>query len=658
MHATGFEAILALLAASVVLVALFRYLHLPPLLAYLVAGIVGGPTVFRWIPQLESVSYLAEFGLVFLMFTIGLEFSFPQLVAMKRVVLGLGGAQVLACLTAFALVAWALGLPPAGAIVAGAILALSSTAVVLKLLTDQLEQHSRHGRAAIGVLLFQDLIVVPFLIVIPALGGLQDGGSLLGTLGLSLLKSVVVFAIIVVLGRVWLRPLFHEVATARSREFFMLTVLLVTLGAAWITSLAGLSLPLGAFLAGIMIGETEYRHQVESDILPFRDILLGLFFITVGMRLDFALLSHHWLEILAVLAAMLAIKGGVVTALGRVFHMEAGVALRTGIVLAVGGEFGFALLVEASRYQVLTGVGAQIVLATVVLSMMIAPLLIRWNGPLARKLVPGYRERRDASLDSIRASATGKRDHVIICGYGRNGQNLAWMLREEGIPSLALDLDPVRVRDARDAGEPVVYGDATRSDVLLASGLKHARALAVSYADLATARRVIAAVRGVRGDIPVIVRTIDDRNIEELRKQGATEVVPEAIEGSLMMGSHVLFLLGIPMSRIVKRVRRVRDDRYRMLRGFFHGTAGAENAESAYRERLHSVTLVADAFAIGKRLADLPLAEAGVTVTGLRRANVLGPEPEPETRFRRDDVLVLYGTSEGLAKAEKILLEG
>ena len=658
MHATGFESLLAVLAASVVLVALFRYLHLPPLLAYLVAGIMSGPTVFAWIPDLDTASTLAEFGLVFLMFTIGLEFSLPQLVAMKRIVLGLGGAQVATCLAAFALVAWWFGLPAEGAIVAGGILALSSTAVVIKLLTDQLEQHSRHGRAAIGVLLFQDLMVVPFLIVIPALGGLQQGGSLLNTLALAVLKGAVVLAVIIVLGRGWLRPMFHEVASARSREFFVLTVLLVTLGAAWITSLAGLSLPLGAFLAGMLIGETEFRHQVESDILPFRDILLGLFFITVGMRLDVALLADHWLATLGVLAGMLVVKGGIVMLLARAFGFETGVALRTGLTLAVGGEFGFALLVEASKYGVLGGVAAQVVLAAVVLSMMIAPLIIRWNGGMARTLVRGYRERRESSLETIRASSAGKRGHAIICGYGRNGQNLAWMLREEGIPSIALDLDPVRVRDARDAGDPVVFGDATRADVLLAAGLKHARALAVSYANVATARRILSAVRSVRTDLPIIVRTIDDADIEALRAQGATEVVPEAIEGSLMMGSHVLFLLGVPMSRIVKRVRGVRADRYRVLRGFFHSAQEPDDAQSAYRERLHSVTLVETAHAIGKRLTELPLAEANVTVTGLRRGNVLGPEPEPDTRFRRDDVLVLYGAPEALAKAEKILLEG
>jgi CPA2 family monovalent cation:H+ antiporter-2 len=554
--------------------------------------------------------------------------------------------------------AWWLGLPPEGAIVAGGILALSSTAVVIKLLTDQLEQHSRHGRAAIGVLLFQDLMVVPFLIVIPALGGLQQGGSLLNTLAIAVLKGAAVLAVIIVLGRGWLRPMFHEVASARSREFFMLTVLLVTLGAAWITSMAGLSLPLGAFLAGMLIGETEYRHQVESDILPFRDILLGLFFITVGMRLDVTLVASHWLATLGVLAGMLAVKGGIVMLLARAFGFETGVALRTGLTLAVGGEFGFALLVEASKYGVLSGDTAQIVLAAVVLSIMIAPLIIRGNGALARWLVRGYRERRESSLESIRTSSAGKRGHVIICGFGRNGQNLAWMLREEGMASIALDLDPVRVRDARDAGDPVVFGDATRADVLIAAGLKHARALAISYANVATARRILSAVRSVRQDLPIIVRTIDDADIEELRKLGATEVVPEAIEGSLMMGSHVLFLLGVPMSRIVKRVRGVRSDRYKVLRGFFHGTQEPDDTQSSYRERLHSVTLIETAHAIGKRLVELPLAEAGVSVTGLRRGNVLGPEPQPETRLRREDVLVLYGAPEALAKAEKILLEG
>ncbi|MEK7303898.1 MAG: cation:proton antiporter, partial [Pseudomonadota bacterium] len=340
-------------------------------------------------------------------------------------------------------------------------------------------------------------------------------------------------------------PIFHEVALARSREFFTLTVLLLTLLAAWFTQHAGLSMALGAFLAGLMIGETEYRHQVESDILPFRDVLLGLFFITVGMMLDLHVLRDQWPAVLTALAALLAIKIVIVLVLGKLFRQELGVALRAGLVLATSGEFGFALLVQAEEYKVLAADSIQMVLAAMVLSMLLAPFLIRFNGRIVKTLVPGYRERRESNLDSIRSASSHAHGHVILCGYGRSGQNIAWMLKKENLPALGLDLDPVRVRDARDAGEQVVYGDAARRDVLLAAGLMQARALIISFVDPTVAFRILSATRDLRPDMPVIVRTIDDRDMEELKKAGATEVVPESLEGSLMMGSHVLMLLGV-----------------------------------------------------------------------------------------------------------------
>ena len=658
MERIGFDSILVLMGVAVVLLALFRYLRLPQLLAYLVAGVLVGPYGLGWIPDVAGTRTLAEFGLVFLMFTIGLEFSLPKLLAMKQTVFGLGGAQVLISCAVFGFIAWNLGVPAAGAIVIGGVLALSSTAIVMKLLIEQLEQNSRHGRHAFGVLLFQDLIVVPFLILIPALGG-AGGQSMWPTFGWVLVKSVLVLAAILFVGRWLLKPLFHEIASARLREFFMLSVLLLTLTAAWITQTAGLSLALGAFLAGMMLGETEYRHQVESDILPFRDILLGLFFITVGMQLDTGMLSAHWFWILAAVVGLFAFKTALIALLGRLFKMELGVALRTGLVLSQGGEFGFALLLQANEFNLLGAQSSQFVLATVVLSMMLAPLVVRYNGRLAKRLAPGYLHARDTNLDVIRAEASRENRHVIICGYGRSGQNLAWLLEQEGVPSLALDLDPVRVRDARDAGKPVAYGDAARRDVLEAAGLHRATVLVISFNDISSALRILEVTRHVRPDMPVIVRTMDDAELERLKAAGATEVVPESLEGSLMMGSHLLMLLGVPVSRIVRHVRDVRRDRYRMLRGFFHGEDLFEEKEThAYQERLHSVTLPLKARAVGMLLADLHLEEIGVNVSAVRRGGIRGPEPGPETRLGAGDVVVLYGTPEALEEAEKVLLEG
>ncbi|MDO8704989.1 MAG: cation:proton antiporter [Sulfuricaulis sp.] len=658
MEPIVFHSILILLGVAVVLVALFRYLRLPQILAYLCAGIIVGPYGMAWIPDLEGTRYLAEFGLVFLMFTVGLEFSLPKLIAMKNMVFGLGGAQVLISSLVFGFVAWIFGVAPEGAIVIGGMLAMSSTAIVMRLLTEQLEQSSRHGHHAISVLLFQDLIVVPFLILIPALGG-GAGQSVWATLGWALLKSILVLAGIFLVGRRLLRPFFHEVASAKLREYFMLAVLLLTLTAAWITGMAGLSLALGAFLAGMMMGETEYRHQVEGDILPFRDILLGLFFVTIGMMLNLGAMRELWPWVLLCVAMILVFKTLLILGLGMLFGMEAGVALRTGLVLSQVGEFAFALLLSANQYHLFSEVVTQIVLASVILSMMAAPLIVRYSGYLTKRLVPGYTRARDSNLAAIRAEAVGAHRHVIICGYGRSGQNLAWMLEQEGIPSLALDLDPVRVRDARDAGKPVVYGDVTRRDVLDAAGLPHATALAISFYDVSAALKTLETTRLLRPDMPVIVRTMDDAALEKLKAAGATEVVPESLEGSLMMGSHLLLLMGVPVSHIVRHVRDVRTDRYRMLRGFFHGEDLDDGKDThAYQERLHSITLPQGAYAVDKLIAELHLEAAGVSVSAVRRGGIRGPEPSPETRLTAGDVLVLYGAPEALEKAEKILLEG
>lgn len=658
MEPIGFHSIVILLGVAVVLVAVFRYLRLPQILAYLCAGIIVGPYGMGWIPDLEGTRYIAEFGLVFLMFTIGLEFSLPKLIAMKTMVFGLGGAQVLISSLIFGFVAWLFGVSPEGAIVIGGMLAMSSTAIVMKLLSERFEQNSRHGRHAISVLLFQDIIVVPFLIVIPALGG-DVTQSVWAALGWALLKSVLVLVGIFLVGRWLLRPFFHEVASAKLREFFMLAVLLLTLAAAWITEMAGLSLALGAFLAGMMMGETEYRHQVEGDILPFRDILLGLFFITIGMMLNLGAVRALWPWILLCVTAIIFFKALLILGLGRLFVMETGVALRTGLVLSQVGEFAFALFLPASQFHLFSEQVAQIVLASVILSMMAAPLIVRYNGTIAKRLVPGYTHHRESNLDVIRAEATGANRHVIVCGYGRSGQNLAWMLEQEGIPHLALDLDPVRVRDARDAGKPVAYGDATRRDVLEAAGLHRATALAISFFDAPAALKILETTRMVRPDMPVIVRTMDDADLERLKAAGATEVVPESLEGSLMMGSHLLLLMGVPVSRIVRHVRDVRTDRYRMLRGFFHGEDVDEGQDpNAYQERLHSITVPAGAHAVGKLIAELHLEEAGVSVSAVRRGGIRGPEPSPETQLSAGDVLVLYGAPEALEQAEKILLEG
>lgn len=656
MHAL--DSVLILLAASVLVVALFRRFALPPIIGYLAVGILIGPSGLGLLAETEGTRLLGEFGVVFLLFTIGLEFSFAQLRAMRWAVLVLGGNQVLVCGVVFSLAAWAAGASPEGAVVFGGALALSSTAIVTKQLTEQLEIHTRHGRRAVGTLLFQDLAVVPLLIAIPILAG-EAEHSLALELGIALLKGVAVFAAMVWVGRKALRPLFHEVAAARSNELFTLAVLLVAIAAAWATHLAGLSLALGAFLAGIMLGETEYRHQIEADIRPFRDVLLGFFFITVGMVIELPVLLGSWYWVLLTGVGMMAFKGLVVFALARLAD-ERHDAARTALILANGGEFGFALIALALSAGLIDPQGSQIVLAAIVLSMVAAPLLIRHNAEAAERLgqrrlpVAGRRSEED-----VAAVASALDHHVIICGYGRTGQNVARFLEQEDIPFLALDLDPARIREARVAGDAVSFGDSARREILAAAGLARARMVVLSFDDPASSLRVLEHTREARPDIPVLVRTRDDRWMEQFSDAGATAVVPEVLEASLMLASHTLALLEVPMARVSRYVRDVRGDRYRLLRGYFHGTERIDlDKAGRFREQLHAVTLGESAWGAGRRLAELGLEGIGVTVSAVRRGGIRGPQPEPDTVLTTGDVLVLYGTPEALEAAERRVQAG
>jgi len=659
MENSIFNAILILLVASVIVVTMFQRFRLPAVLAYLCVGVVIGPHGLAWIPDSEDTRLLAEFGVVFLLFTVGLEFSLKQMVAMRREVLGLGGAQVGLTTLFVACLGWFLGMTPAAAFVVGGVLALSSTAIVVQLLKERLELSSRHGRLAIGVLLFQDMAVIPFLILIPALAG-HGESSIMLDMGLALLKGGLVVVAMLAIGHWLLRPLFHEIASSRSSELFTLTALLFTLAAAWVTHFFGLSLAFGAFLAGMMLGETEFRHQVESDIRPFRDVLLGLFFITIGMLLDLHRLPDivHWVVLL--LLAMIVFKTLLVMVISRFMGISIGVGMRTGLVLAQGGEFGFALLALALGGELLQPEEAQVILASVLISMFLTPALIHYNGRIAKRLCArSYDREREQMVDGLSASARGLNDHTIICGYGRVGQNIARFLEQENFDYLALDLDPLRVREAREAGERVNYGDSAHHKILEAAGLMRAKVLVISFENLYATLKVLAQVRQLRPDMPVLVRTADDANLDRLQQAGATEVIPETLEASLMLSSHLLVLLGVSVRQILHRVADVRSHRYQMLRGFFHGQdAGLRDESDAYRERLHTVILPASAHAVGRKLGDYKLDELGVTVNALRRHGVRGEEPSGDMVLQVDDTLILFGEPDVLVQAEQRLLNG
>ncbi len=663
--ATPLELTLLYLVAAVGGVVACRLLKLPAILGYLLVGVLIGPNALALAHESTRVSNVAEFGVVFLMFVIGLEFNLPKLRSMRKVVFGLGMGQVvftmlgavignilLTWIFSFTLRPWELKWQ--GALTLGAALAMSSTAIVAKMMTERIELESEHGRRVMGVLLFQDLAVVPLLVLIPALAS-SNTGDLWWTMAKAIGKAALLLTLLLAGGQQLMRRWLTLVARRKSEELFILNLLLITLGLAWLTELAGLSLALGAFVAGMLIAETEFKHQVETDIRPFHDVLLGLFFITIGMKLDWRpVWDQLGLVILLSLAPVLA-KAVMVTVLARLSGAPAGVALRTGLYLAQAGEFGFVLLTLGADHALVAPQWMSPVLAAMVISMVATPFIIMHSDHIVLRLAASDWLLQSVQLTTIAKRAIRSEAHVIICGYGRSGQNLARILDQEHIAYMALDLDPDRVRQAAAAGQSVVFGDAARLPSLMAAGLARAAAVVVRYHDTASALKVLQHVREHAPQVPVVVRTIDDNDLERLRAAGATEVVPEAIEGSLMLASHALALVGVPVRRVIRITRDARDARYGLLRGYFHGTDD-DTIEELQQVRLQTVNLPPGAPSVGRRLDQLALKPLGVSVVSVRRATGRSVEAGPEFELAGGDVLVLSGLPQALALAEDALL--
>jgi len=651
------QLVLILLAVAVGVVVLCRLLRLPVMLGYLIVGILIGPHALGWIPDAPETRHLAEFGVVFLMFSIGLEFSLTRLRSMQRLVFGLGTAQVVATMLLVMLASAFFGLDWRAGLTLGGVLAMSSTAIVSKMLVERAELSTAHGQNIMGVLLFQDLAVVPLIIVIPALA--SSGQAIYGTLGMAMLKAAVVLAALLVFGQRLLRPWFHLVARQKSPELFMLNVLLFTLGLAYVTELAGLSLALGAFVAGMLISETEYRYQVEEDIKPFRDVLLGLFFVTIGMMLNLGAVIAGFGWVLLVLLILLPFKAAVVALLARWLTGDWGAAIRSGLGLAQAGEFGFVLLTLAGEVHLLPAAVMQNVLAAMLISMLAAPFLIHHAEAIVRRISPAEWMNRAMQLHQIAVQSMSSDAHIIICGYGRSGQSLAHFMEEENIRTIALDLDSHHVREAAASGKSVVYGDAAKREVLMAAGLMRAKTLVVSYSDKHSALKILRHVQELRPDMPVVVRTTDDTDIGALKEAGAAEVVAEVTEGSVMLASQALLLSGVPLNRVVRRIQEVRARRYSMFSGYFRTAAAAVGeATDMLQPRFLNVLLRDSDAAVGKTLDEANLDALQVEVNAVRRHNVQGSQPAGDMVLRSGDVLVLLGAPEQLAAAEARLRLG
>lgn len=659
-HLGLFDQLLILLGASVVLIVLLHRLGIPSLLAFLVIGAACGPDGFAFVSSTSGIHALAEFGVVFLLFTLGLEFSLPRLIALRNTVFGIGSLQVLLCGVLFFAVLRFAGLETTASIVIAGGLALSSTAIVSRELVTTGQLHTRHGQVSIGILLFQDIAAVLLLIVLPVIGGTHTD-NIVPRIADPLLRGTLLFFAMIAAGR-WLLPrLLEETARTRSEELFMLAALLVALVAAWVTQLAGMSMALGAFLAGMVLGESRFRHQIESDIRPFRDLLLGLFFISIGLMMDLAMLREYWPRIIVFGLILVAIKGTLIALMTRALRETGETSIRTGLALAQGGEFFFALLALAASERLIPADVASFMIAITVVSMALTPLLIRHGEMIAGWLLVRLSRRHhtlstDETPETTQlTSACAELDrHVVILGYGRVGQTIANFLRLQKISFVALDTDVIRVQEAAIAGDNVFFGDPLRRDILQAAGIDRATLVIVSFDHVPSALRIIGHARELRADVPILVRTRDDRGLAELQAAGATEVVPETLEASLMLVSHVFLLLGVAPYRIQRLLEQTRRQRYQLLHGYYEGTYDRLQQDGEPEDVLHAVPLPPQATAIGRTLAECDT--SAVEVRAVRRNDVTHQSPAGDWVLAPGDTLILAGSHSAVIAAEERLL--
>jgi len=547
------QSVLVLLLAAIVAVPLAQRFRVSPMLGYLAAGMVVGPYGFGFIRDTGEAELLSEFGVVFLLFTIGLDMPLQRLQAMWRYIFGLGLAQVLVTGGAVGLAGYELGLTPRAALVVGGALAFSSTAAVLQLLAERGELASRVGRVSLAILLFQDLAVVPLLALLPLLTRDTNDG-IAAALGLALGKGVAAILLILLLGRLVLRPLFRLSAMTRIRETFAATNLLVVLGLGWATAEAGMSMALGAFLAGLLLAETEYRHQVEADILPVRGLFLGLFFITVGMVIDTSLVLHHWQAVLALSAVLLAGKPVILWALARLFQLGTPLAIRAGLLLSQCGEFAFVVFGIAQQLGLIERDLGTVLIATVALTMATTPLM----AVLGRRLAGAFQVQRAPEAALMAEEAADLSGHVIIAGFGRIGGIVGRMLAEQQLPYIAIEQSVPLVEENRRHGRPVYFGDASRAELLNAAGVERASAALITLDQPEAAERVVAALRRNHPDLRIIARSRDAAHARRLEEAGANAVILEALEPGLQMGAAVLRVAGTPAATIDRTLDALR----------------------------------------------------------------------------------------------------
>ncbi len=566
-----YKDVVLFLATAGVIVPLFRRWRISPILGFLGAGVVLGPfglgslsDTFPWLSYFTianpgEIAQLAEFGVVFLLFMIGLELSWERLRLMRRWVFGMGALQVTLCLAVIAAAAMALGLQPAPAAAIGAALALSSTAVVMQILTEHKRQHSQAGRATFSVLLFQDLAVAPILVTLAILGRGGEDDVFSPRLLLAFAPAALGVMVLLAFGRLLLRPMLKSVARAKSEELFMAACLLVVIGAGLVSALTGLSMALGAFIAGLLLAETEYRHEVEVTIEPFKGLLLGLFFLSVGIGLDLSLLAAQPWVILGMSVGVVILNATVVYMLGRLFGLPSRGAAEAGLLLAGGGEFAYVILSAAMGDGIVPRSLGQMVLVSSTISMMCIPLLAALGLKLGGRLTAGQGLPPEPAASAV-PPEEAETPQVLVVGYGRVGKLVGDMLHRHDIPWVAAERDPKLVESARHAGEQIFFGDAARPEFLKRCGLETAPALVVTMDAPDGVEAIVATARAMRPDLTIVARARDARQAQRLYELGATDAVPETVEASLQLSEAVLVEIGVPMGLIIASIHERRDE--------------------------------------------------------------------------------------------------
>ena len=648
--------IFTLLVAAVLFVWIFKRVGLPPILAYLATGVLAGSHSVGWMTQTHEMDLVAELGIVFLLFSLGLEFSISRLMAMRNIVFGLGSLQVVVTSTVLIVILYCLNFSLLTSFTIGVIMMLSSTAVVVKLLKENGELNKRRGQLAIGVLLLQDIAVVPLLIILPLLAA-TGSQSISWALAVALTKGAFVCLLLWAIGK-WILPkVFNEIALVRTDELFMLTTLLVALFAALLTYSFGLSMALGAFLAGMMLGESHYRHQLEADIRPFRDILMGLFFVTVGMQLNVMYVLNNSLLIIGALVGLLVLKIAVMAISAQLMGERKQDALACAFMLWQMGEFGFVLIALGAQHQLLTNQQVSFLIALGVLSIALTPFLIDKTPFILKRI--GVLDRASQAWESEPKSSTLYSDHVIICGFSRVGQTVARFLKPEAIDYIAIESNPILVQEGKAAGEPILFGHVKQKDILKCAGVERARLVIITFTEFEQTQIVIDAIKQVAPEVKILIRTKDDSQLERLKELGVTEVVPETLEASLMLVSHVLSMSGVPMSRIIRRVSTERHNRYQLLQRFFTGEYLDVDEDAHERlEYLHVIALPDKAFAVNKSIAALNLAKRKVSIKSLRRQNNEIDNPSDHTILLANDILILQGKPRRVERVEHYLFDG